>query len=188
MKVVGVVFGILLFFNCSSSKKSVEPTIRSRAVDKMVQQKKFEVLSDWASPLATSSFTSVANSGLLLPGNTAGNISLIGNGNYLKMKKDSVFGYLPYYGERRQSGAYGANDTGISFEGIPEQLSITHDTIKLRYQIYFEIADKNNPTENYQIRMTLFPNQTSMLNVNSSHRTSINYKGRVFQLRPEKEL
>ncbi len=186
MKAIGVMIVIILMISCSSSRKSVVPNASSSVLDDIVAQKEFLVSSDWASPMASSSLQMIANSGLLPPGNSANMINLTGNSNYVKMVGDSVFGYLPYYGERRMAGAYGGTDTGIIFEGIPEALSIKKDTIKQRHQIYFEISDKNNATESYQVNLTLYPNHNSSMNVTSSHRAPISYDGKVKRVQ-EKE-
>ena len=156
-------------------------------LDRMVAQQEFVINSDWASPMVTTSLNAIANSGLLQPGTTINNISLIGNTNFLKIKGDSVFGYLPYFGERRMSGNYGSNDIGISFEGLAEEFTVKKDSIKQEYQIYFEISDKKNSQESYQLRLTLFANLKSRLNVNSSHRTPINYSGIVEAIKVEED-
>ncbi len=163
-----------LMFSCSSSSKISDSD--SKQLDDLVSGKHFEIISDRAFPLATTSLNSVLNSGLLPPGNSAGQISLIGNPNHLKVMGDSVAIYLPYYGERQMGGGYDTNGAGIQFKGKPTEMEITKDDAKKRYEIHFKVKDES---ENFNLNVTLFPNLTSMISVNSSQRFPIRYSGVV---------
>lgn len=136
----------------------------------------FEIRSDWALPLATNSLNSIANAGLLPPGSSAGQISLIGNANYVKVVGDSLSVYLPYFGERQMGGGYDSDGAGIEFEGVPEKMEITKNEEKQRYDIRFEFEDD---AENFTVSLSLFPNLTSTISVNSSQRFPIRYSGAV---------
>ena len=136
----------------------------------------FEIESDWAQPQVTTAFAQLGD--LLPAGSNASNISLIGNSNYLQIKDSIVNAFLPYYGERRQGGAYGSGKTGIEFEGVPQDFK-TNRGKKNSYEIRFNIKDKNSRSENYTVYVQVFPNLSSSININSSHRTSISYRGRA---------
>ena len=142
----------------------------------MMETKSFEIISQSASPQNTTAFNAVANSGLLMPGSSAGLISLIGNTNYLKVHGDTISGFLPFYGERRLGGSYGTQDVGIKFEGIPSDYEVKIGKKNVR-EIRFTIHDKEQRSEEYQIRINIYPNLSANINVNSSHRTSISYRG-----------
>ncbi len=163
-----------LLLSCSSSSK-ISDNDRKR-LDDLVSRKHFEVISDRAYPLATASLNSISNAGLLPQGSSAGQISLIGNSNYLKVLGDSVAVYLPYYGERQMGGGYDSNGGGIKFEGIPNDLEITKDEEKQRYTIAFKMKDDS---ENFNVTITLFSNLTSMISVDGSQRFPIRYSGAV---------
>ena len=169
---VSILAGLML--SCGSSSKISDG--KSKQLDDLVSSKHFEILSDRAFPLATSSLNSISNAGLLPPGSSAGQISLIGNSNYLKVLGDSVAVYLPYYGERQMGGGYDSDGAGIEFEGIPTDVEITKDKDKQRYDIRFKMKDDS---ENFNVTITLFPDLTSMINVNSSQRFPIRYSGAV---------
>ena len=105
------------------------------------------------------------------------NIDISNITNYLKIKNDSVMAYLPFYGERRFGGAYN-NTAGIEFEGIPNDFQINKGK-KGSYEIRFSIDDKNTNTENYRVYIKLLPDMSSTININSSGRSSIQYRGNI---------
>lgn len=169
------IFGGILM-SCGSSSKTMGSKAESQQLDELVFKKSFEIKSDRAMPMATSSLNSISNAGLLPPGSSASQISLIGNPNYLKVMGDSVAVYLPYFGERQMGGGYDNDGPGIQFEGVPEDMEIKKDDEKQRYNIRFKMTDD---AETFNVNMTLFPNLNSMINVNSSHRLPISYSGQV---------
>ncbi|WP_378174144.1 DUF4251 domain-containing protein [Aquimarina sp. SS2-1] len=183
-----LVFTLLIggmLIGCNSTKKTVEPTPKSEALEAMIAKKAFKIESDWMYPLATTSMNVIANSGLLPPGSTVNGISLIGNPNYIKFYGDSIAMDLPFYGERQLPGQYTRNEGGIIFSGIPDQYEVTKDEKKQQHMIKFTV--KNN-RESYRVTITLFPNWSSDINVNSTHRTSIRYRGTVSALESDKVL
>jgi len=161
--------------SCGASNKIVEPSAQSKALDEMVASKEFKFDAEWARPIATSSLNSIANSGILPPGNNASNINIMGNGSYFKMEGDSVSADLPYFGERQMGGGYDS-ETGIKFEGIPDDLKIEKDETKQRYDIRFQIKKK---AEVYQVQLTLFPSLSATMSVTSSQRFAIRFDGKV---------
>ncbi|KKL81341.1 hypothetical protein LCGC14_1995700 [marine sediment metagenome] len=162
--------------SCSSSKKPITNDSGMQKLNELITTNQFEILSDWAMPLATASMNSLANSGLLPPGSSASQINLIGNSNYVKIMGDSLSVYLPYFGERQMGGAYNTNGPGIGFEGIPERMEVTKNEDKQRYDILLKI---DNDSENFTLNIGLYPNFKSTINVTSSKRFPIRYSGSV---------
>lgn len=163
----------IVFISCGSSKKT--GSTDTWILNKLITEQAFEIESRWAQPMATGAYSQAVN-GLLPPGSTAGQINLIGNTNYLKMEKDSLSAYLPYFGERQMGGNYGATKGGIEFKGIPEDLEIT-STDKSGYNIRFSINDKENKSENYKVYIQVYPDLNANVVINSSQRLSIRYRG-----------
>lgn len=163
----------VVFISCGPSQKtdSRDPLILTNLITKQA----FDIESRWAQPMATSAYNQAVN-GLLPPGSTTGQINLVGNTNYLRVIKDSVSAYLPYFGERQMGGNYGGTNGGIQFEGIPEDLEIT-PTDKNRYNIRFSINDKENNSENYKVYIEIFYDLNANIVINSSQRLSIRYRG-----------
>ena len=130
-----IIVGVLLLGNgCSATKQkpmdAQEIKTTYKQVATFVQSKEFVFEADWAQPMTSTALNSIAASGLLGPGNSANAINLIGNSNFIRFKNDSVYGALPYFGERRMGGNYGGVQNGIRFEDTPETLDIKAPTQK----------------------------------------------------------
>jgi len=166
----------LLLLSCGSTSSVNRDPARTDHLKKVVTDAHYEINSIWAFPLMTQGISSIANSGLFMPGNNASRIDLIGNFNYLKVIGDSVSVALPYFGERQMGGGYANSDTGITFDGIPEDYTVQWDEKKNRYQIEMKIRQR---TETLQLIITVFPSLKADINVNSTHRTSIGYSGNL---------
>ncbi|TDQ25559.1 DUF4251 domain-containing protein [Tenacibaculum caenipelagi] len=167
---------VFILFSCASSKNTTQAEIDN--LKTLIQSKTFEIESEWAEPQVTYAMTQIANAGMLPTGSNAGNISLIGNSNFFRMKGDTVAAYLPYFGERQAGGSYGGRDSGIEFEGVPKDLVISEDK-ENSYKINFKIKDKNTTTENYNVVVRVYPSLSSTIYVNSTQKRSISYRGRV---------
>lgn len=185
VKIVGSLLIVGILISCNSTQSVVAPTAHSEALDALIAKKSFTIESEWMYPLVTTSLNTIANSGLVPPGNTVNGISLIGNPNFVKIYGDSISMNLPFYGERQLPGQYTPNEGGIVFKGIPDDYEIIKNEKKQRHLIKFTV--KNN-RESYRVTMTMFPNWTTSININSSHRTSIRYRGVVSENDKEKSL
>ncbi|WP_175416203.1 DUF4251 domain-containing protein [Aggregatimonas sangjinii] len=151
-------------------------------LDTMVQKERFEFNARTARPMVTNAISQIAQSGLLAPGNSVGRIDLGGTANFLKIAGDSVSANLAYYGERQLGGGAYGNNTGIVFEGVPQDMEITKDEKKERYNINFSIKED---MEWYNVYVQINPNLSGTVDVVSSHRTRIGYTGTVNALQEE---
>ncbi len=167
------------FASCGSTSRTKADPVRINYLQQLVAEGAFEIRSDAAFPLMTQGITAVANAGLLMPGSSASRIDLIGNSNHFRVIGDSVSVNLPYYGERQMGGGYANNDTGISYEGTPQRYEIQWDEIKDRYLITMRARQG---TETLQFNVMVFPSLKADINVNSTHRFSIRYSGKIVPL------
>lgn len=167
---VGVLMG------CGTSSRTARTQAQLKNLQELVASKSFEIESNWAMPLWTSSMNSISNAGLLPVGSSGSQISLIGNSNYLKVEGDSVSAHLPYYGERQMGAGYSNNTSAIQFKGVPENYRVIEDEKSNSKEISFNI---NNKTESFRVHISLYPDFSSNINVNSTSRFSIRYKGEV---------
>lgn len=168
---------IMQLIGCSSANRVVAPSNESRALDQLVATKNYVIESDWASPQVTAAMASIANSGLLGPGNNANNINLIGNPNFLKVEGDTISAFLPYYGERQMGGGY-ATDNGIEFKGIPEKYSLEKNETKQSYVMKFSMKAEDS-NEIFDFIVDFYSNKRTNIKVNSSFRFPISYQGNV---------
>ncbi|TMU56578.1 DUF4251 domain-containing protein [Flagellimonas algicola] len=183
--VVGSLF-IILLLGCGATNKTVQVSEADKlALQELVENGKLEFRAEWARPLLTNSMASIANSGLLAPGNTAGQINLLGNPAYLRVIGDSVSAYLPYYGERNMVTGYGNTNNAIQFDGLAKDLELIKDPKTQGYSLNFNV---DNDTESYTVFAKIFPGMGGTINVNSTHRQTITYTGEVSALDEEAEL
>lgn len=157
----------LLFYNCKSTATIAE----IENLQKVVDEKNFEITANSATPIAFANTRGLEN--LLPPGSNLANINLINIQNYIKVKNDSLQITLPYYGELQIANAYNA-DAGINFEGFPTIANFKFNKNKSAYEIDYVVELKN---ETLKIFITLFANNRSNFSINSSNRTGINYDG-----------
>ncbi|EZH75668.1 hypothetical protein ATO12_02445 [Aquimarina atlantica] len=180
MKTLFLLLTSCLLISCGSSQNLAVSTEQSKVLDELIAQKKLEIISDWASPISSSTgLNALVNSGLLPIGSTGNNISLIGNFNHFRILGDSISVYLPYYGERQISAGFSNRNNNIEFDGVPEHTKVTYNEKKQRYLINFEVR---NATEWLRIAVTLYPNLRSDIMIQSNHRTAIRYRGMVSKL------
>jgi hypothetical protein len=163
-----------LLINCCTSSKTVTSKVQIKQLEELVASKSFQIDSDWAMPLMTNSMNTLSTAGLLPVGSTGSQISLIGNSNFLKVEVDTIAAYLPYYGERQMGAGYSINTNAIQFKGIPKNYEVTDDEKTQSKKINFNI---NNKTESFRVFITISPNLSSNITVNSSQRFSIQYRG-----------
>lgn len=186
MKQIALLITIAIMMSCASSSKTTVTNFDTKVFDDMVANNVFEVELEWAQPQITRTVAQLGNSGLYPMGSNSGNISLLGNGNYIRLKGDRVEAILPYFGERQMGGAYNNNANGIEFNGVVDELK-TDEGKKDSYIVKFDINDKNNPTESYRVVIQLFPNLKSTVNINSNQRFPIRYRGKVKEIASENE-
>mgnify|MGYP001826610707 CR=1 FL=1 len=167
---------LLLVVSCSVSKSRATQA-EIEALDDLVNGKRFIIESEWVYPQMTNAMQQISNNGILGPGNNAGSISLIGNPNFLKIAKNSISSYLPYFGERQMNTGYGRGNNGgaIVLKGLIKNYEIEKNNDN-SYNISF---DANNKNENFRVYLRLFPNLNSTIRINSSSRFSISYQGHV---------
>lgn len=157
---------------CNASK-TVATQAEKDKLKSVIDSKTFRVESDWAYPQVTTATQRVMNSGLLNPGDNASSVNLIGNPNFLQIEGDSVTSYLPYFGERQMQVAYGGQDSAIEFKGIMENYRVTENKHE-GYDINFEA--KSN-SENFNVTISLFPNERVNMTLNGNSRFPIRYSG-----------
>jgi hypothetical protein len=164
---------IVTAWSCKSPQSKYTDA-QIHAVESLIESKNYTIKSDWAYPQVTYAMQQVLNSGLMPRGSSANAISLIGNPNYLTVKKDSVKSYLPYFGERQMGAAYG--DAGaIELEGAIEN----YEVLKGKKNSYLVKFNANSKTERFDIIIQFFPNYKSDIRIQSSSRFPISYSGQV---------
>lgn len=152
--------------------KSTTTIVETNALKEIVPDKNFEFIANSAIPMAMANVRGIES--LLPVGSSIASINLIGNQNFFIMKNDTLHIDMPYYGIRNMGGSYNSSDVGIKFKGKIEASQITYNSKKKSCNLKYNVKNKQ---ENLKITLTLYPNNSGNLNVISSHRNSINYRG-----------
>jgi hypothetical protein len=158
---------VLLCYNCKSTATVAEIS----NLKEVVAGENFEVNSTFANPLALANVSGLEN--LLPPGSNIAQINLANIQNYFIVSKDSISLDLPFYGERYMNNGYGT-DNGLKFDGKFEKNKMTYNAKRNDYLLEYWL---NSNREKLRVAVTLYPNNSSSITVNSSHRSTITYKG-----------
>ncbi len=160
---------------CGTSNKLTNSPEQVAQLHELVRAKSYVFTATRAYPMPSQAFNAIANSGILPPGTNSGMIDLTTITSFLKIDGDSITGDLPFYGER-QFGGGPTSKPGIAFKSVPYEYNQTYNEAKGYYKIVFEISDK---TEQYQVNLSLFPNNFANVSINSNQRSTIRYSGTV---------
>tara|TARA_R110002072_G_scaffold17207_2_gene65735 strand:- start:821 stop:1366 length:546 start_codon:yes stop_codon:yes gene_type:complete len=173
-------FTLLIFIltlSCKSSKSKASDA-QIKTLEILVENKNYTIESDWARPQVTNAMQQIVNSGLLPAGSSVNAINLIGNSNFLTISGDSITSYLPYFGERQMNVGYGGTDSAIQLQGLLEDYEVVKGKNN-RYTISFSARGKS---ENFRIKIVLFPNLKSDMQLTANGRFPISYTGHVESL------
>ncbi|WP_299099999.1 DUF4251 domain-containing protein [uncultured Winogradskyella sp.] len=170
-------------WSCKSSNvdDANKPSDAINTLQKLLEREEYYIDIDVVYPFNTAATQRVANALFLSQtGNNASRIDVTEDGHFIEINTDSVSGNLSFFGERRLSaGNYGGRNSGIVFNGIPEKYVKTINESKKRLDIEFEIKQINEPSETYNVKLELFPNNKVAVNITSTYKTFIKYSGRL---------
>ena len=174
---LGMVLG--LFWSCGGTKSAESIALKNHqfeALKTLVASKSFVFNAETAYPMQSYDVMRVTSSLLRNTGNSAGRISVTGNGDYITIKGDTVQAELPYFGEVRVVTSMDPRDSGIHFKGVPSTFDITENEKKQMLRLEFNIREK---IEQYSVIMNLYPNKHATVFINCMNRTSIRYDGKL---------
>lgn len=153
-QIIFLSFVVLLFASACSSIKTTPETVA--AITAKVESKDFTVRFNYANPFRmkqvslTSEYT-------------------------LKIKGDSAFAYLPYYGVAHVA-PFNSSEGGIKFSSPMIEYSETANKRKDGWNIRFKI---NSGEYHYDLLLDVFKNGRSSLHVNSYERDPITFYGEL---------
>lgn len=171
---------ILLLLGCKSTKSSSEKKADLKILETLLNEKDYKIEVTTVYPFVTAATMEALNSiSLANTGNTATRIDVNGDGYYIKFKQDSVTANLPYFGQQRLSSGRYNSDMGVEFQAEPQNYTLTKHKRKDAFVAEFDIRDKHDNVESYEISITFYSNNSVDINIMPSHRTGINYRGRL---------
>lgn len=152
-----LVLGISILFSACATQK--ETQARVTLVDSLLKTNNFKFVAQQASPLR---------------GNIVSQRLLQLDGSYyLKVSKDTIDCYLPYFGVAQQA-PYGSNDNGIQFISTDFTYNKTNSKKVVEITIVPKKTDKAN-----KLFLTISESGQATLNVNSDTRDAIFFTGTV---------
>lgn len=106
-------------------------------------------------------------------------VNLATTTNYVKFHPERIESYMPYYGRAYSGVGYGG-DSGLKFEGKPEEYTFTKG--KKNYQVSATVKGER---DTYNLSLTVGFEGSASLIINSNNRSSISYSGEISL--PEKQ-
>jgi len=167
LKIFVLALFAVFFVKCKSTATAAEVN----ELKKIISNNNFTFIADTAMPMPIGNVQGIEN--LLPAGSSLANINLTGNPNFLIIKNDSIHLDMPYFGERRMGGGYNS-DNGLNFEGKFKDVEIDYNDKKKNYRLKYVVTSNQ---EMLTLTLTMFVNNYGSLNIISSQRNSINYRG-----------
>lgn len=97
----------------------------------------------------------------------------------VKLKGDTVVSYLPFYG-RAYTADYGSTSSPFDFS-LKSEESKTNSNGE-NYEFFYQIKKES---DNITYHFLIFENGSGTLNVNSTNRQSISFRGRIEEIKKE---
>ncbi len=179
---------LFLLFNCGGAKSEAELAKENRDYNNLkalVDTKAINFKAKASFPMQSNAVVNVTTALLRTTGSNGSRQDLTGNGDYIKVIKDSVSGDLAYFGELRVAGYASANDAGIKFNGEPINYVVLENDKKKDVTIKFKIKNRN---EQFDVVMVLFPNKSANVSIYSANRTGIRYSGTIESVDVDEDL
>lgn len=167
MKHLRILLGLVLVFVsvASYAQTDKETTL------KIVGNKAYNFIANTALPMANNDLNKIMSA---MPGAQSGTmINLTGSQYDVKVTKDSVVAYLPYYG-RAFSAPYNASEGGIKFTSK----NFTYTESKRKKGGYIiQISTKDVTRENYRFTINISQNGYASLTASSVNKQPIVFNG-----------
>ncbi|NVK52117.1 MAG: DUF4251 domain-containing protein [Flavobacteriaceae bacterium] len=174
MRPIIILFCLLLSVGCATNKQKLSDDQAMQRLDNIISSENFSINSTIAIPTNSSGLSAVSNVGLLGTGNSIGNINLADNPNYIKINNTQVDISMPYYGTQTVASYYASGS--IVYKGICKGYTVKKDLRKNRYVVSFNLKHKS---ESLTFRIYIYSNLRTDIQLQSSHRSPIQYRGMV---------
>lgn len=178
MRYISLIFVFILLGCVSAQQKNPNKT---EAIQKELDKDSFQIYFEEAFPKQSSGFIRAADHiNFSSSGSSSQKINISDGNYYVKFEKDSVFGDLPFYGER-YSGHSTKNNDRIEFESKPKNYKFSSKTKNNRIQtnISFVTKDLNSTAEEYEVSIKIFENGKANMHISSSNRSGMGFKGKL---------
>jgi hypothetical protein len=161
---------LIFFFSATASlsintiyaqdSKQAAENVKELAIKKMVDSQQFVFVAETALP-------------------TGGSSKMLTSDYDLKIKKDTIVAYLPYFGRAYNAG-YGSTDGGIDFTSINFKYT-KEDAKKGGWNISIEPKDTKDPSQ--KLSLYISKDGYGSLQVSSNNRQNISFNGYVREIK-----
>jgi hypothetical protein len=100
-------------------------------------------------------------------------VNLTTSTNYVKFHPEQIESYMPYYGRAYSGVGYGS-DSGLKFEGNPEEYTVTKG--KKNFLISAIVKGER---DTFRLTLSVSFSGSATLTINSNNRSSISYSGEI---------
>ena len=175
MKKIALFLILVIITSCASTNSGLKEP--SPELKEIISQASLDISPRWATPQLTISLAQLNALGATGNNGVGSRIDIRGNTSYFRFSKDSVSASLPFFGDRHFGSLTSNIDQGINFDGVPEDLKIEQEGAN--YKIWFKIRDKNLKRERYDVYVKVNSKLVGIIDINSTHRSSMSYEGRI---------
>jgi len=179
MKTLKNIFSILFLF----AAVQVQAQTNKETTQRIIDAQNYVFVATMAIPMNSSDVNAIMNR---LPGSTGGgSINLTGSNYDLRVNKDSLTAYLPYYG-RSFVGRIGDREGGIKFKS--KDFSYNNQIRKKGgWTITMKPKDvKDNYNSNYSLTLNITTTGYGTLVVNSNNQQPITFNGYLAEPKAKK--
>jgi hypothetical protein len=141
------------------------------------EERKIEKEKQIASLVDSKAFVFIGQTAL---GQGFRSIDLTTNSNYVEFKPDKIKSEMPFFGRAYSGVGYGG-DSGLHFEGIPQEFTIEKG--KKAYQIKAVVKGE---TDIFTLFLSVSFGGNATLTINSNNRSSISYNGEIKPIETKK--
>lgn len=148
---------LIIFSSCATQK---EKQTRVTLVDSLIKSNDFKFVAQQANPL---------RGGLI-----SSRLTQLDGSYFLKISKDTINCYLPYFGVAQQA-PYGSTENGIQFIST----AFSYDKINKEKGSYQITIIPKNTEKASKLFLSITESGYAILNVNSNNRDAISFTGNI---------
>ncbi|KDN56171.1 DUF4251 domain-containing protein [Flavobacterium seoulense] len=160
-------FNVLIGYSQQKTKKQLrieKKVAKEKEIEKLINAKEFQFVARNSN---SPSFRMI-------------DLSIIPN--YIRFKTDFIKSEMPFFGRGFSGLGYGGSDTGLKFEGVPENFTVKKN--KKEYSVKTSVKGKQ---DNFDITLSVSFEGSATLTIISNNRESISYFGEISALEEEKK-
>ena len=143
--------------------KKAQKEIEYIAIKELIDSKSYEFEASWANA------------------QRGARVSLIGRSNYLRIKGDSIYTNLSYFGARNGTSGY-TDSGGIEINSVFDSYKVEHNDKKAKTIIKISVK---NSSESFDLILAVYGGGNGVVTILGSTRSNISYEGEFSEIDKE---